>query len=234
MFSRDLKAIVFDFDRTLAPLGNFVRWREALPLMREHYQKKGVPEEYLDGAPRGCFGLYGHVGRGDHLSPEELARTQQDVSEILARYEEVGIGRVELFSGAAELLRALPGMGLQAGIVSSNPRAVIEVVLRDEGVADCFGAVVGRDEVEQIKPLPEGMKRCCELLGVRPEDCIGVGDNAGDIEASRAAGMPGVGVATGVSKPPELREAGAIEVFEDITAFHAALTQWQGSADQAG
>ena len=95
--------------------------------------------EYLDGAPRGCFGLYGHVGRGDHLSPEELARTQQQVSEILARYEEVGIGRVELFAGAAELLRALPGMGLQAGIVSSNPRAVIEVVLRDEGVADCFG-----------------------------------------------------------------------------------------------
>ena len=227
MFSKDLQAIVFDFDRTLAPLGNFVRWREALPLMRERYLAHGLTEAHLEGAARGCFGLYGHVGRGTLLEPQRLATAQKEVSELLAEYEAVGIGQVELFDGARELLGALPGLGLRSGIVSSNPSWVIRRVLADHEIEDCFDGIVGRDEVVQIKPLPEGMLRCCELLGLAPADCLGVGDNAGDIEASRAAGMPAAGVSTGVSKEPDLREAGALAVFADLEGLHEALESWK-------
>ena len=227
MFSPDLQALVFDFDRTLAPLGNFVKWREALPLMRERYESHGVPADYLEGAPRGCFGLYGHVARGGHLDGEALLRAQVEVSQLLAEYEAVGIGRVELFDGAEELLRGLPALGLRAGIVSSNPDGVIRDVLRLEKVLDCFDAIVGRDGLAHIKPDPEGMLACCEKLGVAPEYCLGVGDNAGDIEASRAAGMPAVGVATGVSGEADLRAAGAIDVYDGLPALHAALREWK-------
>ncbi|MDG2307041.1 MAG: HAD family hydrolase [Candidatus Binatia bacterium] len=227
MFSPDLQALVFDFDRTLAPLGNFVKWREALPLMRERYVAHGVPEDHLDGAPRGCFGLYGHVARGDHLEADTLLRAQTEVSEILAKFEAVGIGKVELFDGAAEMLRALPAIGLRAGIVSSNPEWVIRDVLEHRGVAGSFEAIVGRDGLDHIKPAPEGMLLCCERLGVTPAHCLGVGDNAGDIEASRSAGMPAVGVATGVSEEPDLLAAGALAVYDGIPSFHAALTAWK-------
>lgn len=226
MFAPDLQALVFDFDRTLAPLGNFVKWREALPLMRARYVVAGVPESHLDGAPRGCFGLYGHVARGDHLGPEELLRVQTEVSKLLADYEAVGIGKVELFDGVDELLCELPGFGLRAGIVSSNPDWIIHDVLEHRGVRERFEVIVGRDGLDHIKPSPEGMLRCCDLLGVEPGRCLGVGDNAGDIEASRAAGMPAVGVETGVSKEPDLRAAGAVEVYDGIPALHAALRAW--------
>lgn len=227
MFSPQLKALVFDFDRTLAPLGNFVKWREALPLMRDRYVAHGVPEEHLDRAPRGCFGLYGHVARGDHLTREALLRAQVEVSELLAQYEAVGIGKVELFDGVVEMLRELPALGLRAGIVSSNPEWVIRDVLEHRAVLDCFEAVVGRDGLDHIKPSPEGMLACCATLGVEPGDCVGVGDNAGDIEASRAAGMPAVGVSTGVSKEPDLLAAGAIAVYDGIPSFHQALRDWR-------
>lgn len=229
MFSPDLEALVFDFDRTLAPLGNFVKWREALPLMRERYVASGVPGEYLDEAPRGCFGLYGHVARGDHLSPEALLRVQVEVSKILADYEAVGIGKVELFEGVDELLAALPQLGLRAGIVSSNPDWVIRDVLEHRGGLESFEAIVGRDGLDHIKPAPEGMLACCEKLGVAPARCLGVGDNAGDIEASRAAGMPAVGVATGVSKEPDLVAAGALAVYDGIPSLHEALRAWRAS-----
>ncbi len=227
MFSADLQALVFDFDRTLAPLGNFVKWREALPLMRERYRAHGVPEAHLDSAPRGCFGLFGHVARGDHLAPDVLARAQVEVSQILAKYEAAGIGQVELFAGSEALLRALPVLGLRAGIVSSNPEWVIRDVLEHRDVSGCFEAIVGRDGLRHIKPDPEGMLLCCQSLGVQPASCLGVGDNAGDIEASRAAGMPAVGVATGVSKEPELLAAGALAVYDGIPALHAALGAWK-------
>lgn len=194
--------------------------------MRDCYVAHGVPGAYLDEAPRGCFGLYGHVARGDHLGPEALARAQVEVSELLAKYEAVGIGQVELFDGVEELLRELPALGLRAGIVSSNPDWVIRDVLEHHGVSTSFEAIVGRDGLAHIKPAPEGMLACCEDLGVNPGRCVGVGDNAGDIEASGAAGMPAVGVATGVSKEPELVAAGAMAVYDGIPSFHAALRAW--------
>ena len=161
------------------------------------------------------------------MAGDALLRAQVEVSELLAGYEAVGIGKVELFDGAEQLLRGMPALGLRAGIVSSNPAWVIREVLELEKVLDCFEAIIGRDGLDHIKPAPEGMLACCETLGVSPERCLGVGDNAGDIEASRAAGMPAVGVATGVSKEPELRAAGAIEVYDGLPALHAALRGWR-------
>ena len=103
-----------------------------------------------------------HYCSGD--AEADLARVQAEVSEVLGRFEAAGIGQAKLLPGAEDLLRALPDMGLAAGIVSSNPAWIIRRILEQEGVADCFGAVVGRDGLRNIKPSPEGMRRCCAAV----------------------------------------------------------------------
>jgi phosphoglycolate phosphatase len=50
-----------------------------------------------------------------------------------------------------------------------------------------------------------------------------VGDHVADMAAARAAGIPGVGVATGPCSADELRGAGAHLVLDDLTGFPAAL-----------
>jgi phosphoglycolate phosphatase len=50
-----------------------------------------------------------------------------------------------------------------------------------------------------------------------------VGDHVADMAAARAAGIPGVGVATGPCSQDELRDAGAHVVLDDLTGFPAAL-----------
>jgi phosphoglycolate phosphatase len=50
-----------------------------------------------------------------------------------------------------------------------------------------------------------------------------VGDHVADMAAARAAGVPGVGVATGPCSASELRAAGAQVVLDDLTDFPAAL-----------
>jgi phosphoglycolate phosphatase len=234
MVPAGLDALIFDFDRTLVPLGNFVRWRDAAARMRERYQALGVPHETLDAAPRGCFGLYGHVARSGVLARGRLAEVQREVSGILARYEAEGVGKADLMPGARELIAALPELGLVAGIVSSNPEEVIRRVLEDQGVLEAFVAIVGRDGLDDIKPSPEGMLRCCKQLGISPQRCLGIGDNAGDLEASRAAGMPAVGVATGVSTAEHLRQTDALEVFADLHELHRALRESRSARSPRG
>ncbi|SCL57202.1 phosphoglycolate phosphatase [Micromonospora citrea] len=50
-----------------------------------------------------------------------------------------------------------------------------------------------------------------------------VGDHVADMAAARAAGVPGIAVATGPCPADELRAAGAEAVLDDLTAFPAAL-----------
>ncbi|MGW5669169.1 HAD family hydrolase [Micromonospora sp. NPDC003776] len=50
-----------------------------------------------------------------------------------------------------------------------------------------------------------------------------VGDHVADMAAAGAAGIPGVGVATGPCAADELRGAGADVVLDDLTGFPAAL-----------
>ncbi|MET7861840.1 HAD family hydrolase [Micromonospora taraxaci] len=50
-----------------------------------------------------------------------------------------------------------------------------------------------------------------------------VGDHVADMVAAAAAGVPGIGVATGPCSPDELRSAGAEVVLDRLTEFPAAL-----------
>ncbi|MDT0528174.1 HAD hydrolase-like protein [Micromonospora sp. DSM 115977] len=50
-----------------------------------------------------------------------------------------------------------------------------------------------------------------------------VGDHVADMVAAAAAGVPGIGVATGPCTADELRAAGAEVVLDDLTGFPAAL-----------
>ncbi|WP_089154472.1 HAD family hydrolase [Micromonospora sp. NBS 11-29] len=60
-----------------------------------------------------------------------------------------------------------------------------------------------------------------------------VGDHVADMAAARAAGIPGVGVATGPCSTDELSEAGAYLVLDDLTEFSAAVDRIVGLALEA-
>lgn len=57
-----------------------------------------------------------------------------------------------------------------------------------------------------------------------------VGDHVADMAAAEAAGIPGVGVATGPCSRDELAAAGANLVLDDLTGFPAALDRIIGLA----
>ena len=110
-------------------------------------------------------------------------------------------GRVEALPGAVELVGRIAGAGIVQAIVSSTPRANINLILRSLGLAHHFAAIVADEDVTEGKPDPQGFLLAAERLGVAPEGCVVIEDAPEGIEAGNAAGMRTIGVTT--TRTPE-------------------------------
>ncbi|MYE46941.1 MAG: HAD family hydrolase [Chloroflexi bacterium] len=215
-----VRALLFDFDHTLADLGSHVRWGDARRELLAWYEQRGVPREELGS---GTVSLYARVAASGLLPEGALEATLRGAAKILGRYEGEAIPTTRLLPGVREALRTLEGSGRHAGVVSSNSREVVRAILEGERVADRFGAIVGREDVRLPKPAPEGLLLACERLGVLPGEAVYAGDNVADIEAARAAGMPACGVRGGDSSEEALREAGAVAILDGIEPLVSAV-----------
>ena len=215
-----VRALLFDFDHTLADLGSHVRWGDARRESLAWYEERGVPREALGS---GTVSLYARVAASAALPEPAIEETLRGAAAIIERYEGEAIAVTRLLPGVREALQALEGSGLLAGVVTSNSREVVRAILERTGVVERFAVIVGREDVRLPKPAPEGLLLACERLGVAPREAVYAGDNVADIEAARAAGMPACGVQGGDSGEEALRAAGAVAILDGIEALVAAV-----------
>jgi HAD superfamily hydrolase (TIGR01662 family) len=128
---------------------------------------------------------------------------------------------VEPVPGAHEALDRLRAAGLRLGVVT-NQSGVGQGLLSTDQV-DAVNAEVdarlGPFETWQVcphapgaecacrKPRPGLVRSAARHLGVRPEECVVIGDIGADAEAARAAGARSVLVPTPVTRPEEVAAA---------------------------
>ena len=102
-------------------------------------------------------------------------------------------------------------MGVQIAVCSNKPHpAAVKVI--DRMFPGIFDLVVGQSDQIRRKPSPDGALYIAKTFGVRPEECMYVGDTATDMKTGKAAGMFTVGALWGFRDEQELRENGADEL----------------------
>jgi 2-phosphoglycolate phosphatase len=170
---------LFDVDGTLVDSA-----ADICGAVRQALAEAGVdslPEDYLRSfIGHHLFDLFREV------LPES---TQQDHERLLARYRAIYLARrhasTRVYPGVEPMLAALGGLKSTATTKSSETaRQVLELF----GLARYFDHVQGTDGFPS-KPAPDVILRSLDRLGVRPENCLLVGDAAPDMEAGRRAGV---------------------------------------------
>lgn len=145
------------------------------------------------------------------LFPPDFPDVEALVARVLATRRDIWMRRyheeTQPLAGSVELVELLARQGHLLGIVTSSERRL--PFLERWGIRKHFGAVVGREDVEQRKPHPEPIERCLRALALEPADAVYIGDSRIDIRAARAAGVTAVGVTTGTGTSEGLREEGA-------------------------
>jgi len=96
-----------------------------------------------------------------------------------------------------EVIADLRDLGLQLGVATNDGEGPAMAHLEKAGVLDLFAFVAGSDSGYGGKPTTGQMKAFCAATGLKPENCVMVGDSLHDLDAGRAAGMKTVAVLTG-------------------------------------
>ncbi|NRG40465.1 HAD family hydrolase [Rathayibacter sp. VKM Ac-2835] len=131
--------------------------------------------------------------------------------------------RIALLPGARELIRALAGRGVRVVLATSAPQNELEILLDVLDLGDTVHAVTSGEDVDTAKPSPDLISIALERAGVTTDHAIMVGDATWDVLAAERAGLATIAVQSGGTGEHELREAGAVAVYEDAAAILADL-----------
>jgi HAD superfamily hydrolase (TIGR01509 family) len=131
-------------------------------------------------------------------------RTRLEMDEMIAdyrtRYVARGHSSTKAFPGISDALAALPGRKSTATTKGTpTTRAVLEMF----GLLPYFHHIQGTDGFP-AKPEPDVILASVKLFGVKPEDCLFIGDSPTDMEAGRRAGVKTCGVLWGYGRREDM------------------------------
>jgi HAD superfamily hydrolase (TIGR01509 family) len=175
--------------------------------------------------------IHRHIGMGGdqlvgHLTDAAVERHlgEQIRARESDRYGEM-IGEIEALDGASELLRDLRSHDHTIVLASSAKQPEIEhyVDLLDARRLAC--GWTGAEDVAATKPEPDLVNAALACVGARAEHAVMVGDSTWDVQAAGRAGVRAIAVMTGGFSEEELRQAGAVEVYESVAGLREALDE---------
>jgi len=110
--------------------------------------------------------------------------------------------------GVEEMLKRLQGLYPMA-IVSARDEKSTMRFLTQFDLCKYFEVIVTGLSAAHTKPYPDPILLAAREMGMRPQDCLMIGDTTVDMRAGKAAGAQTVGVLCGFGEEPELRQLGA-------------------------
>ncbi len=204
-------AFLFDLDGTLidSVYQHVLAWKESLD---------------AEGIDLAVWRIHRNIGMSGGLFTHQLLReTGVEISEAIvdrlraghaAAYKRLS-GSLRALPGARELLDYLTDAEIPWAIATSGRMETAAVNLEILGVDPALIPVVTRDQVKYAKPDPDLFLAAAERLGVRIETALVVGDSIWDMLAATRCRALGVGLLSGGYGADELRQSGAIRVYDD-------------------
>ena len=171
--------------------------------------------------------IHRHIGMGgdqlvDAVAGHGVERERGD--EIRAAEDELYmelIDEVRPFDGARELIGELKRRGNPVVLASSAKQEEVDRYLDLLEARDLAHAWTTSADVEATKPEPDLVRAALDAAGT--DEAVMVGDTTWDVEAAARAGLETLAVLTGGYSAGELRDAGAVAVFDSVFELRSSL-----------
>ena len=199
-----LKAVLFDLDGTL--VNSLADLAEGVnrALATENYPTHEVEAfKYFvgDGMPI----MIERALPADKKDPDTIARM---LKLLKAYYSEHFADFTCAYDGVPELVKELKKRGFIVAVVTNKAQDMAEIVVK-KFYGDTFDLIFGMREGIPGKPDPTMALLAMEELGVKPEECVFIGDSGMDVATGVNSGALHVGELWGYRGEEELRKNGA-------------------------
>ncbi|MEC9022137.1 MAG: phosphoglycolate phosphatase [Pseudomonadota bacterium] len=195
------KGVVFDLDGTLIDtLPDILAALNKIMVgegLREIRAEEG--KTFIGG---GAYNLIEQAFSAIGIDPED-PKIETAFQQFLINYEKDPTSRSRFYPGVQDFLRTLQLSGIKMGVCTNKPVGLTRKIISKMAIDHYFeDAILGGDSLDIRKPNPQHLVGVIELMGLRPNNVIMVGDSETDIKAARGAGVPIVVVDYGYTSIP--------------------------------
>jgi HAD superfamily hydrolase (TIGR01509 family) len=173
--------------------------------------------------------VHRHIGMGGDqlvvaLCGEEVEEQQGDsIREAESEFYMELIDEVRPMEGARELIEAIRDRGHRVVLASSAKEQEVDHYLDLLDARELAEAWTTSADVENTKPAPDLVHSALEKMGAEPGSAVMLGDTPWDVRSAGEAEVETITVITGGFSEQELREAGAVDVFESVAELRERL-----------
>src|SRR5579859_3597638 len=203
---RDLRAVLFDLDGTLADsladLANATNWALAELGCRTH-SVESYRFRVGDGARELCARA---------LPADKQGLVDEAVRRMRQHYDQHCFDMTKLYAGIPELILGLSERHYSLAVFSNKPDDFTKRMIAHYFKTSPFSIVRGQLPNVPLKPDPTAALQIAQELGIPPAHWLYLGDTNTDMRTARGAGMEAVGVLWGFRDRAELVESGATHI----------------------
>jgi len=198
-----IKALCFDVDGTLSDTDDLYVSKISRFFPRflfhdpEHAARRFIM--WVEAPGNALLGLTDTIGLDDEIVA---------LVDWLSRHQKKSSKTFWLIPGVEEMLKQLKGYYPMAVVSARDEKGTMRF-LEQFDLVKYFDVIVTGQSAEHTKPYPDPILLAAQKMGVKPEECLVIGDTTVDMRAGKSAGTQLVGVLCGFGEEPELIKKGA-------------------------
>ncbi|MHA1292072.1 MAG: HAD family hydrolase [Promethearchaeota archaeon] len=128
-----------------------------------------------------------------------------------------------IFDGINSIIEYLYRKNLKLAILTNNKSNYAEEILKKFNLDKYFELIIGFNDVDEVKPSPDGINKILKKWEISPSEAIFIGDMTTDILAGKAANVYMICVASGLAQKDSLLELNPDSLVDNIQELKKLL-----------
>lgn len=214
-----IKALCFDVDGTLSDTDDLYAQKISGILPRflfpdpEHTARRIIM--WIESPGNALLGFADTIGIDDEMVA---------FIDWLYRHRTSPLKKFILVPGVDQMLMSLKGHYPMAVVSARDEKSTMHFLNQFE-LVKYFDVIVTGLSAPYTKPYPHPILFAAQKMGVKPEECLMIGDTTVDMRAGRSAGAQTVGVLCGFGEEEELRRLGADFILKSTSDLADTLNE---------